>query len=71
VCTSEAVRTDIDDALLQEAQRLAATPTKTATAALALETLICCLREREALKMVGKLEREVDLAASREGRTAA
>ncbi|MFO1069549.1 MAG: type II toxin-antitoxin system VapB family antitoxin [Geminicoccaceae bacterium] len=62
---------DIDDALLEEAQRLAATPTKKATVALALETLIRCLREREALKMFGKLQWEGDLDASREGRTAA
>ena len=57
---------DIDDALIREAQRLSGLRTKKAVVDKALETFIRCAREREALKMFGKLEWQGDLAASRE-----
>lgn len=59
---------DIDDKLMHEAQRVSGLPTKRATVEHALAELIRAAREREALKMFGKLPWEGDLAASREGR---
>jgi Arc/MetJ family transcription regulator len=62
---------DIDDELIEEAQRLSGLRTKKAVVDKALETFIRCARERAALGMFGKLQWEGDLAASREGRIGA
>jgi Arc/MetJ family transcription regulator len=59
---------EIDDRLMREAQRVCGLPTKKATVEHALTELIRAAREREALKMFGKLHWEGDLVASREGR---
>jgi Arc/MetJ family transcription regulator len=59
---------DLDETLIKEAQRLSGLRTKKAVVDKALETFIRCAREREALKMFGKLPWEGDLEASREGR---
>jgi Arc/MetJ family transcription regulator len=62
---------DIDDALLKEAQKLSGLRTRKAVVERALEAFIRAAREREALKMFGKLQWEGDLATSREGRVGA
>jgi Arc/MetJ family transcription regulator len=62
---------DIDDALLEEAQKLSGLRTRKAVVERALEAFIrAARREREARKMFGKLQWEGDLAVSRLGRIA-
>jgi len=62
---------DIDDALLDEARRVTGLKTKKAVVERGLREVIRMAREREALRMFGKLDWQGDLESSREGRGAA
>lgn len=59
---------DIDEKLIEEARRITGLPSKKAIVERALEELIRCEREREALAYFGKLDWQGDLDKMREGR---
>ena len=60
---------EIDDALLAEAQALAGTRTKKATVEFALAELVRRRRAKGVLALRGRVELDLDLDASRAGRT--
>ncbi len=61
---------DIDDDLLAAAQRVAGTKTKRATVQYALEELVRRRERRSLMELLGDVEWEGDLEASRQSRTA-
>ena len=71
MCTVVGVRTniEIDDALLAEAQELAGTRTKKATVEFALAELIRRRKAKGLLAYRGAVDVDLDLDASRGGRT--
>ena len=60
---------EIDDALLAEAQELAGTRTKKATVEFALAELIRRRKAKSLLSYRGEVDLDIDLDASRGGRT--
>jgi len=58
----------IDEALIQEAQKLTAIPTKKAVVDEALRTLIRLRKQERILALRGKIRWSGDLEASRKGR---
>ena len=61
---------DIDDDLLAAAQRVAGTKTKRATVQYALEELVRRRERKSVMELLGDIEWEGDLEASRASRTA-
>jgi Arc/MetJ family transcription regulator len=59
---------DIDDDLLAEAQELAGTSTKKATVEVALAELIRRRKARSLMELQGRVEMDIDLDVSRDGR---
>ncbi|MBI4314228.1 MAG: type II toxin-antitoxin system VapB family antitoxin [Candidatus Omnitrophica bacterium] len=62
---------DLPEKLLEEAQRLCGTPTRTATLILALQRLIDARKVEDLRSLRGKLKLEIDLPKSRKVRDAA
>jgi len=71
MCIMMCIRTniDIDDSILQEAQRLIGTRTKRETVDVALRELVSRHRQIGILELRGRVHWEGDLAESRLGRS--